>query len=65
MSSHCRRRLHRVCDVTCDVTLASKPVQVAAKGYLQSSLTSRMRCARWLNSCILNSLPLTRSSWDL
>jgi hypothetical protein len=56
-SGKCETR--KFCDVSCDVTLLSKPVQVDAKACYVSPFKSSQRPGRFLRSCNLRSLVLT------
>jgi hypothetical protein len=48
----------KFCDVTCDVTLASKPLQVAANACYESQVISGRNRRRALRACNLCSLLL-------
>ena len=51
----------QICDVSCDVTPASKPVQERAKRYYGNPFRSDYERGRFLGSCNLSSLPLIPS----
>ena len=54
-------RLPRFCDVTCDVTLASMPLQVVANGCYEGQVISGPNRSRALRLCNLRLLVLIPS----